>query len=366
MIPVELARPITQEVPVENYKAIACVNSVFSSLLQDELFWKGRFKEHDFRGAIHSQQPRRKDEAPSWRSRFREHWIAHRNWQQGRFRKWSIASGGEVCLVLDSPNHRAVSAPFPVSATEYAVRLWDLNSGKNLRESISTTTATSAVLDQQTLILGSRAGIVSLHDFRQKGNPTIVMQAQGEVSAIAGQKNSTALVVGTQNGFVNYVDLRSTCPIWSSAADSPVTATAISNNRVFYASLNGAISFRGVGTGRAEYTVDVGTECNSMLYSRGILYMGLASGDLLSSRVDDKTFSTLSRAESAVTCMDIYRDRLVAGHANGSITCRVGNGKAMHMMGTSHIIWKVACDASRILSSALDRTLLVHDFTSTV
>jgi WD40 repeat protein len=345
MFPPEVAIHIIENCSPKQWPLLAISLPTFRNVLLDDYFWKLQCRRN--RLQEHSKQ------------NFQRHYIINRNWTGGRYQRRVVETGGHVCLLLDGRENRILSAALPIDYD--GAHLWDLHTGSRLFR-VEPGICVAAI-DGSILASGTRDGLLWVRDLRSK-NIIRVVAHNGELSALALRGNT--VVSGGSDGLLKVWDLRCVMRAESLQCETPISAVAISRDeqKVACGTIGGAIHLTGNET---TYLPSAGA-INCMAFHGKSLVIGTDNRHVHSLSDGKVGLNSHLIGNSAIVTFHKSGKRLVAGHADGLISIHHDVAKLdsppTYINAGKSVVWQVYSDPSRLLSSSLDRPLLLHDFSS--
>ena len=344
MLPPEIAIRIAQECPPKQWPILNTLPP-FRRALHDEYFWLLQCQR--------ARLPARGD----CRSLYRQFYTTTRNWRDGRYRRRLYDTDGQVCLVLDGKDNRILSAALPTDGAHF----WDLQTGTRILRVGDNVCA--AAIEGNTLVCGTRDGLLLMRDLREAGCIRRIVAHQGELSVLA--LRADFVVTGGSDGIAKVWDLRGTLggAIRSKHCHSPISAVAISRDReIACGTVNGSVHL--FDRQKAAPSAVPRSAVNCMCFQRDHLIIGCDDGHI-HKLFPDGALRNAVVGTSAIVSFHKSEQRLVAGHADGLISIHhdlQALDTATYIHAGHSIVWQVFADQTRLLSSSLDRQLTLYDF----
>ncbi|PJF18908.1 hypothetical protein PSACC_01268 [Paramicrosporidium saccamoebae] len=327
MLPVELTLAIAEHTRPDIWPTLSRI-PLFHQTLHHPLFWRSQCHQLGLVGLTQQKQ-------------YREHYITDRNWRLGRFRR--TCRPVDVCLHMDGGR--------AVSTGEAGGWVWEMESGVRV---VDVGTISAAAVDGPTVVGGAKDGLLSVRDVRMR-NRVRLSAHQDEVSVVA--LSGTTIISGSMDGTVKLWDLNlNLLDQWT--LDSPISAVAIRRGIVAIGTVGGTLFHRN------ETTKLDGGAINCLTIRGSEVICGTDDGVLRG--ISGKTHRIIEETYgSPIIALHRHRGRVVAGHADGLITCHdLRTKKSMFIAERRPLIWQIYSDDCRIISSSIDQRLLVHDFST--
>jgi WD40 repeat protein len=329
MLPIELTLAIAEHTRPDSWPTLSKIQ-LFHQTLHHPLFWRSQCRRLGLVGLGQQKQ-------------YRDHYVTDRNWRLGRFRR--TCRPGDVCLHMDGGR--------AVSTGETGGWVWELESGIRV---VDVGTVSAAAVDGPIVVDGTRDGILSVQDVRMR-NKVCRTAHQDEVSVVS--LSGGTVISGSMDGTVKLWDLGlNLLNQWTFG--SPISAVAIRKGAVAIGTVNGTLFHQNEIANLNGGTINCLTICGSEVIcgtDDGVL-RGIRGK---THRIVEETYG------SPIIALHRHRGRVVAGHADGLITCHdLRTKRSMFIAEKRQLIWQIYSDDYRIISSSIDQRLLVHDFSTIV
>lgn len=348
-LPIELSRSLCEHVPLESWSQMARSNSLFGEmLLYDATLAERQCQIHGYPGRTLKDLKRGHQ--------------TMRNWNLLCFSRNQIPTQGNICFLLDGGRSRAFGSTLPYPASS---RFWDLQGGHELLKVEEPVCA--AVLRGEILLSGDRMGILSIRDLRQGSVLTRSVAHGSEVSVLDADQDANLIITGSAEGSVKVWDRRQLSSERSTWLETlPISAVAMSTNgqKLAWGTVAGQLTVH-QGDGPSKIFCPNGGAINCMKFANGLLIAGLEDGDIRIIAPEEQTKRITTESNSPVVSIQRINDRIVAGHANGLISINGEKRDSAWIAERRGIVWQLYVDHQQILSSCLERKLLVHNFSPT-